>query len=193
MVERNWQARTKDELAIEVWEALDCESVGRRELEDITTVIRDVFGEGAVESPVRLARLLADEGAELRHFEVLEYDVERRLDDPYVAMFRNLAKFTTMAEANTTLRNMEGLRKKFADAQDREGLRRLLDLARRAKQRALVTGGNPRTGAKRKAECAEIAEWLTIWLNQPEIFDTWLDLRQRSEDYRTNFVAKSAT
>lgn len=189
MVERNWQARTKAELAIEVWEALDCESVGRHELEDITTVIRDVFGDGAVESPVRLARLLADEGAELRHFEVMEYDVERRLDDPYVAMFRNLAKFTTMSEANTTLRNMEGLRRKFSAAQDREGLRRLVDLGRRAKQRALVTAGNPRTGVKRKAECAEIAEWLTIWLNQPEIFDTWLELRQRSEEYRTNFAA----
>ncbi|MEO6390641.1 MAG: hypothetical protein ABIP75_02245 [Pyrinomonadaceae bacterium] len=179
-------------MAIEVWEALDCESVGRRELEDITTVIRDVFGDGAVESPVRLARLLADEGAELRHFEVLEYDVERRLDDPYVAMFRNLAKFTTLPEANTTLRNMEGLRRKFTAAQDREGLRRLLDLARRAKQRAQTTAANPRTGAKRKAECAEIAEWLTIWLNQPEIFDTWLELRQRSDEYRTNFAASGA-
>jgi hypothetical protein len=193
MIERNWRARTKDELAIEVWEALDCESVGRRELEDITTVIRDVFGDGAMESPVRLARLLADEGAELRHFEVLEYDVERRLDDPYVAMFRNLAKFMTMNEANATLRRMEGLRRKFSAAKDRDGLRRLQDLARRSKQRALATATNPRTGAKRKAECAEIAEWLTIWLNQPEIFDTWIELRQRSDEYRTNFAATKLT
>jgi hypothetical protein len=187
MEKPDWKARTKSELAIEVWEALDCESVGRRELEAIALVVREVFGPGAVESPVILARLLADEGAELRHQEVLEYDVERRLDDPYQAMFRNLIRVGNLAEAATTMRNLENLRRKLAGEADREGGRRLLALAVRAKERLLVTAKSPKATALRGHESAEIAEWLTVWLNQPEVFDTWLELRRRSSDFREKF------
>jgi hypothetical protein len=71
MSERKWKSRTKRDLMIEVWEALDCESVGAIELEAIAQAVREKFGEGAVESHASVARLLADEGAELRHAEVL--------------------------------------------------------------------------------------------------------------------------
>ena len=58
-----WNARTKDELMIEVWEKLDCESVGRPELEAIEVAVEAHFGKPAVDSPMVIARLLADEGA----------------------------------------------------------------------------------------------------------------------------------
>lgn len=189
MVDHSWRARNKDELAIEVWEKLDCESVGRAELEAIATVVRDVYGAGAVPGPAILARLLADEGAELRHVEVLELDVERRLDDPYQPMFRNLIKLRNLDEAEASLRRLENLRRKFASEKDRIGTGRLLELARRAKQRLLATVNSPRTGEERRQECSEMAEWLTIWLNQPEVFDTWLDLRRRSPDYQEKFAS----
>jgi hypothetical protein len=179
MAENHWRARNKNELAIEVWEKLDCESVGRVELEAITTVLRDVYGAGAVPAPAILARLLADEGAELRHVEVLELDVERRLDDPYQPMFRNLIKLGDLAEAATSMRALENLRRKFVAEKDREGARRLLELVRRAKQRLLATVKSSRTGPERRGECAELAEWLTVWLNQPQVFETWLDVRRR--------------
>jgi hypothetical protein len=187
MAEHNWRARNKNELAIEVWEKLDCESVGRAELEAITTVLKEVYGEGAVPTPAVLARLLADEGAELRHVEVLELDVERRLDDPYQPMFRNLIKLANLDEATTSMRALENLRRKFAAEKDQVGARRLLELARRAKQRLLATVKSSRTGPERSRECAELAEWLTVWLNQPEVFDTWLDLRRRAPDFKEKF------
>ena len=67
-----WLSRTKNDLLIEVWEKLDCESIGASEIEAIETVVRDQYGEAAVESPMVIARLLADEGAELRHSENYE-------------------------------------------------------------------------------------------------------------------------
>ena len=73
-------SRTKLDLIIEVWEKLDCESVGAKEIEAIELVVRDKFGESAVDSPMIIARELADEGAELRHAEILKLDVERRLE-----------------------------------------------------------------------------------------------------------------
>src|ERR671938_1393739 len=62
MEKREWKARTKHDLMIEVWEHLDCETVGATELETIESVVRERFGEGAVESPDSVERLPADQG-----------------------------------------------------------------------------------------------------------------------------------
>src|SRR5918997_5264609 len=122
---REWKARTKRDLMIEVWEHLDCETVGAVELETIESVVRERFGDGAVESPAAVARLFADEGAELRHAEVLELDARWRTADPYEAMFRNVLKFSTFEEAAGSIKRLDNLRKQFGRRSDREGQRRV--------------------------------------------------------------------
>src|SRR6266852_484964 len=72
------RASTRRDLLIEVWEALDCESVGARELEQIQQVLHEKLGAGAIESPATIARVVADEGAALRHPEVFESDLKWR-------------------------------------------------------------------------------------------------------------------
>src|ERR671938_1455443 len=187
MEKREWKARTKRDLMIEVWEHLDCETVGAAELETIESVVRERFGEGAVESPATVARLLADEGAELRHAEVLELDTRYRSSDPYEAMFRNVLKFSTFAQAAASIKNLENLRRQFARKKDQEGLRRVQETALKGKQRAQMIARNRNVDERKRAEKAEIAEWFTVWLQQPEIFNDWLELRQRSADFRKQF------
>ena len=187
MKKREWKARTKRDLMIEVWEHLDCESVGASELEEIESVVRERFGDGAVESPASVARLLADEGAELRHAEVLELDARRRAVDPYEAMFRNILKFSDFTQAANSLKRLENLRKQFARKKDQDGLRRVQETALKGKQRAQMIAGNKSVDEKKRAEKAEIAHWFTVWLQQPEIFDDWLHLRRRSKDFREQF------
>ena len=94
-----WQSNSKDDLAIEVWEALDCESIGSRELQAIEKEIEDRFGVGAVDLPMRIARRLADEGAVLRHNEILALDVERRKATP-------LEQFLTTIFTSPTIREI---------------------------------------------------------------------------------------
>lgn len=192
MEKHEWQSRTKHDLMIEVWEHLDCETVGAAELETIQSVIRERFGEGALESPAWVARLLADEGAELRHAEVLELDTRCRAADPYEAMFRNVLKFATFAQAAASLKSLENLRKQFARKKDKEGLRRVHELALKGKQRAQMISRNRHVDEKKRAEKAEIAEWFSVWLKQPEIFNDWLELRQRSKDFRARFKAEES-
>jgi hypothetical protein len=189
MPETAWKSRTKFDLIMEVWEALDCESVGRSELEAIEEAVRGHFGEGAVETPMTLARMLADEGAELRHSEILKLDVERRAEDAYAAPFRNLIKFGNFAEAETTLKNLENLRQKFVRENDREGLRRLKAKTVQAKERAQMISKNARVAPEKREEKAEIAEWFKIWLETPEIFSSWLALRKRSPDFQERFLS----
>jgi hypothetical protein len=182
-----WKSRTKRDLMIEVWEHLDCETVGARELEAVAEAVRERFGEGAVESPAAIARLLADEGAELRHSEVLDADARWRAADPYEAMFRNVLRFSTFDEAAATIRRLDNLRRQFARTGDREGLRLVREAALKGKRRAQMIARNGSVGERKRAEKAEIAEWFTVWLNQPELFADWLDLRRSSKDFRARF------
>lgn len=188
MPETAWKSRTKYDLIMEVWEALDCESIGRAELEAVNEAVRGRFGEGAIETPMKLARLLADEGAELRHAEILALDVERRTEDAYGAAFRNLVKFGDFRQAETTLKNLENLRQKFARENDREGLRRLRAKTVQAMERASMISKNRKVAEEKREEKAEIAEWFKIWLETPEIFASWLSLRKRSPDFQKRFA-----
>jgi len=188
MAQKEWKSKTKRELMIEVWEHLDCESVGAREVEAVTEAVRERFGDGAVESPARVARLLADEGAELRHAEVLDLDARWRTRDPYDAAFRNVLKFSTFEEAASSIRRLDNLRKQFRRKEDREGLRRVQETVLKGKQRAQMIARNQNDNERKRAEKAEMAEWFTVWLNQPEIFDDWLALRLASKDFRARFM-----
>ena len=180
-----WKARNKTELMIEVWEKLDCESVGAVEIESIETVVADVYGKAAVESPMRIARLLADEGAELRHSEIMELYVRRASDRPNAAAFENLLDTSNLSAALASLRRMENLRRKFESVSDTDGLHQL-------RKRAIAEKDSVRERARRVTGAqhqiaAEIAEWITLWLQAPELFENWLKLRRRSEDFVSKF------
>ncbi|MGI8787342.1 MAG: hypothetical protein ACR2HG_06235 [Pyrinomonadaceae bacterium] len=182
-----WSARTKTDLIIEVWEKLDCESIGAKEIEAIETVVGERFGASATESPMIIARLLADEGAELRHSEIMELDAARRTESPYDAMFRNILKFSDFKETLASLRRLENLRKKFVAENDREGLRLMREIALKGKHRAQMISKNQKVAPDKRAEKTEIAEWFTIWLQSPEVFENWIVLRQNSVDFKKRF------
>lgn len=187
MTETKWKARTKQDLMIEVWEALDCESVGAKELITINEEIKKRYGEGAVESPVAIARLLADEGAELRHAEVLDLNVQWLTRDSNDALFRNVLKFADFKQAENTIKTLESLRKKFLSENDKKGLLRVIETAKKGKQRAEMISRNQKVDEQKRAEKAEISEWFTIWLKQPDLFQNWLAVRKRSKDFQEKF------
>jgi hypothetical protein len=182
-----YKSRTKNDLIIEVWEALDCESIGAKEIIAIEEAVRARFGESAVDTPMKIARLLADEGAELRHAEILELDVKRRLESPYDAMFRNILKFSDFKQTIASIRNLENLRQKFMRENDKDGLRLVRETALKGKNRAQMIGKNTKVDEKKRAQKAEISEWFTIWLQSPEIFENWIVLRQNSKNFKEQF------
>jgi hypothetical protein len=46
---------------------------------------------------------------------------------------------------------------------------------------------NPRVSPDKRAEKREIATWFRIWLETPELFFDWLELRKASEEFRRLF------
>ena|SRR5215204_2481671 len=182
-----WKSRNKTDLIIEVWEKLDCENVGSAEIEAIETVVRDVYGKAAVDSPMVIARLLADEGAELRHSEIMDLYIRRASDRPYDAVLLNLLDTTDLQTTRRSIRQMENLRTKFAKDNDREGLRLLREQTIGEKERQLGIAGSSKTQSARRELAAEIAEWLTLWLQSPEVFEGWVKLRIRAADFVSRF------
>ena len=178
-----WKARTKPDLIIEVWEKLDCESVGAAEIGAIQTVVADVFGEQAVDSSMRIARMLSDEGAELRHAEIMALYVAASEKRPYEAAFTGILQIDDLSGALTSIRELEKLRKKYLSDGDREGLRLVREYAISAKQKAAETSGRLRVDPLVRSLNGEIARWFTIWLQTPEAFENWVVLRQRSSEF----------
>lgn len=183
-----WNSRTRNDLIIEVWEKLDCESVGESELQAIAEAVRARFGSGAVGSPMRIARLLADEGAVLRHSEILKLFVEQRRSGPYDAAFRNILKLDSFRAALASLRNLENLRKKYTAENDRDGLRLVRETAGRGKNKAIADSTNKKLPPEARLRAGEIADWFTLWMQSPEIFENWVAVRRQSAAFRQQFA-----
>jgi hypothetical protein len=176
-----WKAKTKNDLIIEVWETLDCESIGESEITAIEEVVRDIFGKNAVDPPMVIARLLADEGAELRHSEIMNLHIKRFPSTTYDAMFRNILRFESFSQTVASVRQLENLRRKFTTENDKEGLRVLREKVVKTKGTLLETTAKTNI---------ELANWLTIWLQTPEMFETWTMLRMKSADFQAKFGEK---
>ena len=178
---------TKEELIIDVWERLDCESVGTRELTAIQQSLRNRFGESAVDSPARIARLVADEGAVLKHPEVLDCDADWRERDLSRALVSEGVNFDDLDQAAAGIRALDEVRLELEAESRHPELARLREAVLGIrKDRQLVA--RSKVGEERaRREAGEIAEWLAVWLNTPGIFADWLELRRRSPAFLERF------
>jgi hypothetical protein len=182
-----WKAGNKTDLIIEVWEKLDCESVGAAEIEAIEVVVADIYGADAVDSPMVIARILADEGAYLRHAEIMGLYVRRAEHRGGQPSFQDALNFEDLGSALASIEKLEVLRTRLLRDKDRHGLRSLREAAIRCKDQADAKSGSSPLDAMAGLIQSEIAEWLRVWLQTPEVFTRWVELRQRSRDFKEKF------
>src|SRR5438270_7718122 len=118
---------SKVELIVSTWQRLECPRVGGDELREIQSELRKQFGAGGVQSPASIARVLADEGAELKHPEVIEYDAEWRqaqLEND-AKRFERLDEICsdkplTLKRGEELISELERLRQEFKSTRDEE-------------------------------------------------------------------------
>lgn len=188
------RARTKRELAMKTWESLGRVPVGENELRAVQRAIAKRFGAGAVDSPAAIARMLADEGAELRHPEVIEFDahwrqtqIEESAADFSVFDRFDAAKPLRLQQAEILIKKIEKLRREFERGGDAEAMRSLRDETISARKKLQSLAASAKLSQRVRAEQAEIAEWLSVWIRTPKLFEEWLELRKRSPDFRQRF------
>jgi hypothetical protein len=189
------------ELIVSTWRALGGTSretsgetsVGATELIAIQKALAEVVGEDQAPGPASIARELAQEGAELRHPEVIECDAAWRAArwEREAKRFKRVGDLIsveplTMKRAEELIAELDRLRQEFASSNDDEGLARLKEFAFSAQQRSesLAKSG---LDAANLAEQTEIAAWLKVWIQTPAIFNDWLQLRKRSAEFGKKF------
>jgi hypothetical protein len=176
-------SRNKRELMIEMWEQLDCESVGARELEQIQDAIQAAYGEGAVDSPASIARVLADEGAVLRHPEIISCDVkwrESQQEKAFVKESPQFLNFPAVSKALLELAQQWHTANEYQQEKIREQVR---DWAREVS----LLSASKILNAEEMSIGREVQSWLAIWLQNPEMFNDWLSLRKRAPDFVKRF------
>lgn len=182
-----WRSRNKTDLIIEVWEKLDCESVGREELEAIEVAVAAEYGGSAVEPVMSVARSLADEGAVLRHSEIMELYLDRAAVRTHEAELSGIVNIESLSEARDSIASLDRLRRKYWAANDAIGQRLVREAALEAKGELSARIKKENIDPLDRQIAIELSEWLSHWLQTPSIFFEWLDMRQRSTDFLDRF------
>ena len=187
MIARSWSARNKRDLIIEVWEYLDCESVGASELEQIQLALTEKFGAGALTSPASIARTVADEGAVLRHPEVFQFDLNWRERILKRGKFREGLDFSNLSAAFGAVVKLEERRLQLQLDNEATSLKELRQVVAVIRKDSLLQARSKILDGSVREQLKEISEWLSVWLQSPELFSDWLDLRRRSPEYKKKF------
>ena len=165
---------TQPEVIVECWKQLDAECLGRRELEVVSNVLRERFGAAAA-SPAAIARTLADHGVRLSHSDVLDFDTSWRAHQ----LLEILP--TDLETIDVAVVFIENIRSSTADGIDR--LRQVRQI-----QEELELFAQSQIGSGRgRSVAGELALWLSVWLQNPAVFDDWLLLRRDSPEFLQKF------
>ena len=163
---------SRDEFIVEVWEGLGKDVVGASELGLIEEAVVERFGSAI--SPASIARVLADHGALLGHPEILQADARWR--ERQSLFTADDLEFGNVEAALKLINKIEQL---GSDPARRERLRQAV--------RSLKTELDSLSSSNPLA--AEVSQWLTVWLQNPQIFAEWLALRQNTAEFRERFLS----
>jgi hypothetical protein len=107
----------------------------------------------------------------------------------YEEEFADLLHFSTLEEAEICLVRLDELLRKFQHDRERAAAERLREVARLGRRRADMIARNPKVDEKKRAEKKEVAQWFAIWLETPDAFFDWLEVRKQSESFQREFPA----
>lgn len=159
-------ATTKDQVIVEVWEKTAKDVVSTSGLTMIQNALVQRFGFDL--SPASIARVLADHGARLGHPEILQADSRWRAQQ-YLFTSDDLA-FDTINAADAFIEKLQQLPQTQSLRQSVQQIKQELDFL-----------------ATKCPVAREAAQWLTVWLQNPQIFAGWLDLRRSTAEFQELF------
>jgi hypothetical protein len=151
------------------------------EVEQIRRKLIADHGEAAKTSADYIADVLA--GAKMRVVMSPHVDTEGLYEEE----FQDLLHFSTFEEAEMCLVRLDELLRKFETEGEKAAEARVLEVARLGRRRAEMIARNQKVDAEKRREKEEIARWFAVWLEQPDAFFDWLELRKQSPEFRERF------
>lgn len=177
--------KTKREMVIEIYDREAMGEVTAQEIAIINQGLIAEFGEGGAMAPAEIARVLADEDLPVRYDQIL---VMSTPIEKYQYIFDGVMHCETLESTEASLQKLDELRRKFQRLGDRRGLRFAREIAIKSKREAEALAQRETLDAEQRVEQAEIAQWITIWLQTPELFSSWLELRKAAPEFKRTFT-----
>jgi hypothetical protein len=105
-------------------------------------------------------------------------DLLRETGLPFAQPYAGIRQ-KSFAELEHDLREMLEVYTAATRAGDRQRARYCRRQAIAAKDRARFVARNPKTAPEKKAQKDEMAQWMLVWLENPEVFPAWVEIRKR--------------
>jgi hypothetical protein len=175
---------SKKQIILEYCRAKALEQIGPAEIRALENELRARLGSTRSTSPSYIASVLREAGKNVEYYDRF---ADPPMEEPYASRLHNLLQFHDFESAEASLRKLDELYREYHDAADRVGTRLVRSLLQKGKLRAGSLAANPRVSSEKRAEKREIATWFRIWLETPDLFFDWLELRKTSEEFRRMF------
>lgn len=172
---------TKKAMILEVAQGLAKPRFTPAEIEQIRRQLIAHLGAQGKTSPDYIVSVLQEAG--LRVVLSTRSDTEGRYEEE----FDDLLHFSTLDDAEMCLVRLDELLRKFLVEGERPAAERVREVARLGRRRAEMIARNHKVDALKRAEKEEIAHWFGIWLETPDAFFDWLEVRKQSPDFQHQF------
>lgn len=171
----------KKEMILAVAREMNKATYTPAEVEQIRRKLIAEHGEAGKTSADYIADVLAD--AKMR----VVMSAHVNAEGLYEEEFQDLLHFSTFEEAEMCLVRLDELLRKFETEGEKAAEARVLEVARLGRRRAEMIARNHKVDADKRQEKEEIARWFAVWLEQPDAFFDWLELRKQSPEFRERF------
>jgi len=173
--------KTKKSMILEVAQAIGAQKFTPAEIEQVRRRLIADHGEEGKSGSDYIAEVLKGAG----HRVVLSQQEEA--EEQYEEEFEDLLHFKTLEDAEVSIMRLDELMRKFQAHGEHAAVERVLNVARLGKRRAEMIARNAKVEPGKRAEKLEIAGWFRIWLETPDAFFDWLDVRKQSPDFQAKF------
>jgi hypothetical protein len=161
------------QLGIEKWTTAEIEQLRRKLIAD--------HGEAGKSSNDYIANVLKSMGWKIQLSE--REEAEERFEEE----FEDILHFKTLQDAEVSITRLDELLRRFQAHGEKAAVERVLEIARLGKRRAEMISHNRKVDPRKRDEKVEIAEWFRIWLETPDAFFDWLEVRKASPGFREKF------
>jgi hypothetical protein len=164
---------TARDLGIQKWTTAEIDQLRRKLIAD--------HGEAGKSTNEYIGDVLKELGWKVQLSE--REEAEERFEEE----FEDILHFRTLQDAEVSLTRLDELMRRFQTHGEKAAVERVLEIARLGKRRAEMISLNRKVEERKRVEKREIAEWFRIWLETPDAFFNWLEVRKASAEFRDKF------
>jgi hypothetical protein len=173
--------KSKKDLILESARAIGPSKWTLAEIDQLRRKLVAEHGEDAKTNSEYIAEVLKGAG-----WKVL-LSLQEEAEEQYEEEFEDLLHFKNLEDAEVSIMRLDELMRKFRAHGEDAAVERVLGIARLGKRRAEMISRNHKVEPHKRDEKMEIANWFRIWLETPDAFFDWLDVRKQSPEFRARF------